>query len=66
MKGNNIKYMDDEYSEFCFLNGEYDDAVFKLSRGLFHVLFQNREFLRRINDCLSVDDRQNERCNIPS
>lgn len=66
LKGNTIKYMGDEYSEFCFLNGEYDDAVFKLSRELFYVLFQNREFLHRFNDYLSVDDRQNKRCNIPS
>lgn len=66
LKGKTIKYMDDEYSEFCFLNGEYDEAVFKLSRELFYVLFQNRDFLHRFNDYLSSPEKRFDRCNIPS
>ena len=67
INGTDFAFISDAYSEFCFLNGDLDDAVLKLSRELFYVLFQNRDFLYRFNYYLSIKEKpQIRRCNIPS
>ena len=67
VKDYGFKFVDDAYSDYCFFNGEYDDAVFKLSRELFYVLFQNREFLYRFNSYLSIREHLPiQRSNIPA
>lgn len=58
-------YLEDEYNDFIFLNGEYDNAVFKLTRELFYVLFQNREFLLRFNYYMADEKYVHQRCYIP-
>lgn len=66
LEGKNIDNFDDEYNNFCFLNGEFDEAVLNLSRELFYVLFQNRDFLYRFNYYIASDERRYERCSIPN
>lgn len=67
IKDCDFKFIEDVYTDYCFLNGEYDDAVLKLSRELFYVLFQNREFLYRFNSYLSIREHLPiSRCNIPA
>lgn len=62
----NFEYFDDEYDEFVFLNGDYDEAVSNLTRELFYVLFQNRDFLYRFNCYLARSESSIDRCSIPS
>lgn len=66
IRDRNFEYFDDEYDEFVFLNGEYDDAVSNLTRELFYVLFQNRDFLYRFNCYLANSESNFDRCSIPS
>ena len=67
IKNAEFVFVSDVYMDFCFCNGNIDDAVLKLSRELFYVLFQNRDFLYRFNYYLSVREKpQIQRCNIPS
>ena len=67
IKDEDVNLISDAYGDFCFLNGEIDEAVFKLSRELFFVLFQNREFLYRFNYYMSIcNEKRIQRCNIPS
>lgn len=67
VQGTEFTFISDVYSDFCFFNGDIDDAVLKLSRELFYVLFQNRDFLYRFNYYLSIKEKtQIQRCNIPS
>lgn len=57
----------DVYMDFCFCNRDIDDAMIKLSRELFYVLFQNRDFLYRFNYYLSTKSKNHmQRCNIPT
>lgn len=67
IKDSKFTFVSDVYMDFCFFNGDIDDAVLKLSRELFYVLFQNRDFLYRFNYYLSIKEKPRiQRCNIPS
>lgn len=67
VKDAEFTFISDVYMDFCFCNGDIDDAVLKLSRELFYVLFQNRDFLYRFNYYLSIKEKPRiQRCNIPS
>lgn len=60
------KYFVDAYDDFTTFDGDLDDAIFKLSRELFYILFQNREFLFRFNYYMSnANPRKERRCTIP-
>lgn len=61
------KCISDDYLEFGFFNGELDDVLTQMSRELFYVLFQNRDFLFRFNVYMAnANPARVERCNIPN
>lgn len=63
----NFDYMIDSYVDFVTFNGDVDEAVEQLSKELFYILFQNREFLQRFNYYLaSANPERIKRCNIPA
>ena len=63
---NDFDFILDAYTDFVFLDGDLEDAMLHLSRELFYVLFQNREFLYRFNTYMAgANQLVSQRCNIP-
>lgn len=60
------KCISDDYLDFVFFNGDLEDVLTQMSRELFYVLFQNREFLFRFNTYMAnANPSRILRCNIP-
>ena len=60
------KCIPDDYMDFVFANGDIEDALIQMSRELFYVLFQNRDFLFRFNTYMArANPTTIERCSIP-
>lgn len=56
----------DAYNDFTYYDGDLDEIILQLSRELFYILFQNRDFLFRFNCYMSSgNDSALPRCNIP-
>ena len=56
----------DAYDDFTRFDGDLDDVILHLSRELFFILFQNREFLFRFNTYMAnANPKKSNRCNIP-
>lgn len=53
LEKNEFEDLLDAYNDFCFLNGEVEEAIDKLAKEVFFILFQNREFLLRFNSYLA-------------
>ena len=49
LKKTDCSCISDDYWDFTFCNGDLEEAIEQLSRELFYILFQNREFLYRFN-----------------
>lgn len=65
--GCDFTFMIDSYVDFVTFNGDVDEALEQLSRELFYILFQNREFLLRFNYYLSsANPGVIPRCSIPT
>lgn len=63
---NDFDFIIDSYDDFTRFDSDLDDALVHLSRELFYILFQNREFLFRFNSYLaSANPGQAQRSNIP-
>lgn len=63
---NDFEFIIDAYNDFIFLDGDLEDIVLQLSRELFYILFQNRDFLYRFNYYMSSGNSSIFlRCNIP-
>ena len=63
---NDFDFIIDAYNEFTAFDGDLDDAITHLSRELFYVLFQNRDFLYRFNCYMAnANTETKNRCNIP-
>lgn len=63
---NDFEFIIDAYNDFIFLDGDLEDIVLQLSRELFYILFQNRDFLYRFNYYMSTGNSSIfPRCNIP-
>lgn len=63
---NDFDFIIDAYDAFTSFDGDLDDALLHLSRELFYILFQNREFLFRFNSYLAnANPEQAPRSNIP-
>lgn len=63
---NDFKFIIDAYDDFTTFDGELDDAITHLSRELFYILFQNRDFLYRFNYYMAnANPGTKNRCNIP-
>ena len=63
---NDFSYIEDAYDDFIEFDSDIDEIVLRLSREMFYVLFQNREFLLRFNLYLSnANSFCIDRCTIP-
>lgn len=63
---NDFEFILDAYSDFTEFDGDLDDAIEHLTRELFYVLFQNRDFLFRFNSYMAnANDSAQKRCVIP-
>lgn len=63
---NDFSYIEDAYDDFIKFDSDIDEIVLRLSREMFYVLFQNREFLLRFNLYLSnANSFCINRCTIP-
>lgn len=64
---NDFEFIIDAYDDFTTFDGDLDDAITHLSRELFYVLFQNRDFLYRFNCYMAnANPGTKKRCNIPN
>ncbi len=60
------KCIPDDYLDFVFFNGDLEDVLMQMSRELFYVLFQNRDFLFRFNSYMArANPTRVARCSIP-
>lgn len=60
------KCISNDYLDFVFLNGDLEDVLTQMSRELFYVLFQNRDFLFRFNTYMAnANPSRIKRCSIP-
>lgn len=63
---NDFEFIIDAYNDFIFFDGDLEDIILQLSRELFYILFQNRDFLYRFNYYMSTGNSLIfPRCNIP-
>lgn len=63
---NDFSYIEDAYDNFIEFDSDIDEIVLRLSREMFYVLFQNREFLQNFNLYLSnANSFCIDRCTIP-
>lgn len=63
---NDFEFILDAYNDFISFDADLDDIILQLSRELFYILFQNRDFLYRFNCYMSNGNRTNfHHCNIP-
>lgn len=61
-----FKLIADAYDDFTAFDGDLDDAILQLSRELFYILFQNRDFLFRFNYYMAnANPGTKDRCTIP-
>ena len=64
---NDFEFIIDAYNDFISFDGDLEDIILQLSRELFYILFQNRNFLYRFNYYMSSGNSTIfSRCNIPS
>lgn len=62
----NFTLIEDSYDEFIEFDSVLGDVVLQLSKEMFYVLFQNRDFLLKFNLYLSYSNHYDmERCSIP-
>lgn len=63
---NDFKFILDAYDEFIAFDGDFGDAIERLTRELFYILFQNRDFLYRFNYYMAIANTVTiARCSIP-
>lgn len=63
---NDFTFMEDEYMDFVTFDSDIEDSISHLSKELFYILFQNREFLYHFNLYMSnANPNVLDRCNIP-
>lgn len=63
---NDSEFILDSYNEFTEFDGDLDDAIEHLTREVFYVLFQNRDFLFRFNSYMAnAHHKVQKRCVIP-
>lgn len=63
---NDFEFIIDAYNDFISFDADLDEIILQLSRELFYILFQNRDFLYRFNCYMSSGNRTNFlHCNIP-
>lgn len=63
---NDFEFIIDAYNDFISFHGNLEDTILQLSRELFYILFQNRDFLYRFNNYMSSGNGSIfPRCNIP-
>lgn len=66
LKDSDCSCISDDYLGFTFCNGDLEQAIDQISRELFYILFQNREFLCRFNLFMArANPSIIERCTIP-
>ena len=64
---NDFEFIIDAYNDFISFDRDLEDIILQLSRELFYILFQNRNFLYRFNYYMSSGNSTIfSRCNIPS